>query len=445
MMDNGNLGQLMGTYQIETFGCQMNEHDSERIAGILTEAGYHACPEGETPDILVINTCCVRESAESRIIGHIGKSKELKEKHPQLRVVVCGCMVQQEGMAERLQKRFPHIDAILGTFQLPRLREFLWQKDSLCDVRENEGPLAEDWRPLRRESFRAQLSIMYGCNNFCSYCIVPYVRGRERSRQPEDILHEVRGLAEAGCHELLLLGQNVNSYGKDLPGNEDFSSLLRKVAAVEGIDRIRYMTSHPRDFSDRLIETIAETPQVCPHFHLPAQSGCDRILACMNRGYSTAQYEALLAKIRARFPKACITTDIIVGFPGETEEDFADTLAFLRRCRFDAAYTFIYSRRSGTPAAEMPDQLPESVKRERLQRLMDVQNEISYSINQTMIGKTLPVLVEGPSQKDPAIYSARTPGNKLLLLKAEPEMIGQVFEVRVTAAKTWYLSGELLS
>ena len=439
-------------YYIQTFGCQMNGNDSQLIAGLLESAGHTAV---ETPDeakIIIVNTCCVRESAENRALGYIGSFKKLWETDPARIIVVCGCMVQKAGTVERFRQSYRHVGILIGTFAAARLASYIEEYAALgqriVDVEERY-----DGEELRRDpqslvvknQWRAQVNINYGCNNFCSYCIVPYVRGRERSREPLEIIQEVQALAGQGIREIQLLGQNVNSYGKDFPcGQVDFAGLLTALNDISGIQRIRYMTSHPRDFDHRLADRIVELKKVCHHFHLPIQSGSDRMLKMMNRGYSSKYYVELLSYIEHRFPDATLTTDFIVGFPGETEKDFQQTLDMVKTCRFDAAYTFIYSRRSGTPAAEMPDQVEESCKKERLQRLMDTQNPISLEKNQAMVGRSYPVMVEGTSKNDPQWMSGRTDGNKIVVFPKKDKLYpGQLIDVRIIAAQTWNLSAAL--
>lgn len=434
-------------YFIRTYGCQMNFHDSEILAGLLEEAGWTKASRPEEADLVILNTCCVREKAESKVYGLLGSLKSLKDRRPQLIIGVGGCMVQQPGVAQELARRAPHVDLIFGTYNAYRLPELL------ARVQVEGGPLiavstdrgeAENL-PVRREGkVKAFITISYGCNNFCSYCIVPYVRGPEISRRPENILREVRELADQGYKEVMFLGQNVNSYGKDLDINFEFADLLAEADKVPGIERIRYTTSHPRDFSDRLINVIRDCRHVCEHFHLPVQAGSNRVLAKMNRGYTREHYLELVEKIKDRVKGASITTDIIVGFPGETEEDFQDTLDLVRRVRFDAAYTFIYSPRRGTPAAEMPDPVDRETKKRWFNELVRLQNKITGEINSQLVGQTFEVLVEGPSKTDPGRLAGRTRTNKIVVLAGEEELAGKLVEVRITAAQTWTLFGEVV-
>lgn len=442
-------------YYIHTFGCQMNDNDSQLIAGLLDSAGHVSCDDPFKADIIIVNTCCVRESAENRALGYIGSLKKLKQERPELIICVTGCMMQKEGAADLFRTSYRHVGVLTGTFaasRLPRyIDEYAATGKRIVDVEERydgEELLRGSETALRHgeTNWRARVNINFGCNNFCSYCIVPYVRGRERSRTPVEIIQEVQALAAGGVREIELLGQNVNSYGKEFTcGQADFAGLLRALDRVEGIERIRYMTSHPRDLDERLVETIASTRHVCHHFHLPVQSGSDRILDLMNRGYTTAIYKEKLALIRRTIPDAVVTTDMIVGFPSETEEDFQQTLEFIKECRFDTAYTFIYSRRSGTPAARMKEQIDERVKKERLLRLMEVQDPISLEINREMLNSTLDIMVEGPSKNDPQVLSGRTDGNKIVIFKGDENAAGgQMRPVRITEARTWNLIGELV-
>lgn len=435
-------------YFIKTFGCQMNEHDSEIIAGILDSAGYLPAAGLDEADVVIVNTCCIRESAENKIWGYIGNLKNCKYKKPGVVLAAVGCMMQQNTIAELLHRQGRHLDIVLGTYQQHRLPEYIARvlagEGVIVDIGEGSGDFP-DVLPVRRGSeLTAQVNIMYGCNNFCSYCIVPYVRGRERSRDFEAIRTELAELAAAGVKEVMLLGQNVNSYGSDwrragLNDATDFADVLRVASDIDGLERIRYMSSHPRDFSPELVEVIAGLPKVNSYYHLPLQSGCDKTLKAMNRGYDTAKYYQIIERIRQKTPWASITTDLIVGFPGETEEDFQQCLDFVAKCRFDAAYTFIYSPRSGTPAAAMAEQVPTIVKKERLQRLSVLQNKISLEINQEYVGRRVQVLVEGLSKNNPDFYTGRTDSNKIVIFKGEPAQVGQIVELEITGAKTWHL------
>lgn len=424
----------------------MNEQDSRILAGILTQEGYQEVEDVKDADIIVVNSCSVRESAENHILGYIGNLKHDKEERGAI-IALCGCMAQRSGVAEMIFRRSPQVDIVLGTYHLHHLpqhiAEVLAGAKHIVDIDGGTEDLPVNLPVKQDNPFKGQVNIIHGCNNFCTYCIVPHVRGREKSRPLSAVLDEVRALAAQGVKEVMLLGQNVNSYGLDGGSTTDFAGLLKEIHKIEGIQRIRFMTSHPKDFSKPLIDTIAQLPKVCRQFHLPVQSGCDKILSAMHRRYTTADYWDMLCYIRETFSDATITTDIMVGFPGETEADFIETLAFVERCQFDVAYTFIYSKRSGTPAAKYPDQVPLAVKKERLDALMARQNPISLALNETLIGKTLPVLVEGISKNNAAAYAGRTEGNKIVSFAGTPEMIGQILPVKITAAKTWSLTGDV--
>ena len=428
------------------YGCQGNVSDGERMAGQLKAIGYERTEDMEQADLILINTCCVRETAEDKVYGKIGEIKALKRRKPDLILGIAGCMAQKEG--EALIKRAPHIDFVLGTSKVHSLsqtvRRIEAERQHVVDVTltETELPDESEAPVLRDGKLSAWVPIMYGCNNFCTYCIVPYVRGRERSRLPEDILREVEQAVKAGYKEVTLLGQNVNSYGKDHK-QADFAELLAMVDKVEGIERVRFMTSHPKDLSDKVIEAMAQGKHLCEHIHLPVQHGSSKILKAMNRVYTAEAYKDLVKRIRAAMPEVSLTTDLIVGFPGETEEDFEELLTFLKEIRYDAAYTFIYSKRSGTPAAEMENQVPEYVKKARLQKLMEVQNEISLEINKSLQGKTMEVMVEGPSKNDETVWMGHTRSNKIVLFPHGEEKEGDFVQVKITSPQTWVLKGEV--
>jgi tRNA-2-methylthio-N6-dimethylallyladenosine synthase len=435
-----------GQYHILIYGCQMNERDAETIAGLLGGMDYTKTEDIDKADIIIVHTCCVRESAENKIFGKIGELKHLKKTKPNLIIGICGCMVQQKEVAEKLLNRAPHVDLIFGTHnlhQLPQLiRQNLLTGTRIFEVWDEEGQIVENLPAQREGGLKAFVTITYGCNNYCTYCIVPYVRGRERSRIPEEIIKEITQLGEEGFREVTLLGQNVNSYGKDfIDVKMDFSDLLAKIDTIPEVWRIRYMTSHPRDFNAKLVLAVKNSQHICPHFHLPIQSGSDRILAAMNRGYTKEQYLDLVSLIKEELPEASVTTDIIVGFPGETEEDFEHTLDVVKKAKFDASYTFLYSQRSGTPAATMAAQISEEVKKERLQRLISVQNEISLEINQQLADQEVIVLAEGPSKTNPDVLTGRTATNKIVIFSGEESLIGQLVPVRIIATKTWNLVG----
>ena len=438
-------------YHILTFGCQMNERDSEIMAGILQAEGYRPADTLENADIVLVNTCAVRESAERRIYGRIGQLKRLKYRNRDVIIGVGGCMAQQPEAAEAIRQRAPHVDVIFGTHNLHALPALLEEagetaddRDIVTQVLDTPGQVVEGLPTVRKIPFKSFINITYGCNNFCTYCIVPYVRGRERSRMPADIVAEVKRLADDGVLDVTLLGQNVNSYGKDLDNGADFAALLEEVAAVKGIRWVRFTTSHPKDLSDRLIAVIANSDKICNHIHLPVQAGSDHTLQRMNRRYSKEQYLELVERIYDRIDGVSLTTDIMVGFPGETEDDFQHTLDVVRRARFDNAFTFMYSRRSGTPAADMPDQVPQEVKKGRLERLMELQHAISYEKNQLLAGKTMEVLVEGHAKKDPGRLLGRTETNKNVLFQGPEGLIGDFAVVTIEEAKTWTLEGRLL-
>lgn len=429
-----------------TYGCQMNENDSERLAGQLKNIGYEKQDDLSLADLIIVNTCCVRESAENKIYGKIGDLKRLKTANPNLIIGITGCMAQKDGDA--ILKKASHVDFVMGTNKIHEISNIIAEVEQshgrVVNVIQGDQEMPGDLPTIRNGSISTWIPIMYGCNNFCTYCIVPYVRGRERSRDLEDILKEVRDVASQGFKEITLLGQNVNSYGKD-SASADFADLLTAVDKIEGIERIRYMTSHPRDLNDKVIDAIKNSRHICEQFHLPVQYGNDTILKSMNRGYTTDDYRNLVGKIRAAVPHASITTDLIVGFPGETEETFQDTLNFLKEIRYDAAYTFLYSKRSGTPAAEMQNQVSTELKKKRLQQLMDVQNQISLEINQQLEGRVLEVMVEGYSKTDENVLSGRTRTNKIVLWdKVGHEAVGQLVQIKITHPQTWVLKGELI-
>ena len=427
---------------IGVYGCQMNISDAERMEGQLRTIGYERTVVMEDADLILLNTCCVRETAEDKVYGKIGEIKHLKQQKPNMIFGITGCMAQKE--SDRLIKRAPHIDFVLGTNKVHELahvvQELEQEHGHIIDTQLGETELPDDVPVARGGRLSAWVPIMYGCNNFCTYCIVPYVRGRERSRMPEDIVREVEQAVEQGYKEVTLLGQNVNSYGKD-HGRADFADLLSMVDAVPGIRRVRFMTSHPKDLSDRVIAAIRDGAHICEHIHLPVQYGSNKILKAMNRVYTVEQYKALVQRIRAALPHVSLTTDLIVGFPGETEEDFDEMLGFLREIRYDSAYTFIYSKRSGTPAAVMDHQVEEAVKKDRLNRLMAVQNEISLEINQSIQDQIMEVMVEGPSKQDETVWTGRTRTNKIVLFPHAEEQPGDFISIQITHPQTWVLKG----
>lgn len=446
-LDIGQQNSTSRHFTTFTYGCQMNEHDTERLAGQLKSIGYEYSDEIEHSDLILINTCCVRESAEKKIYGKIGELKRVKAANPNLIIGIAGCMAQKD--KEKIFKKAPHVDFVLGTHNIHELADIVKEindsREPVLAVWDQAERLAPDVPTVRKGNIAAWVPIMYGCNNFCTYCIVPYVRGRERSRPLQDIVQEITQLGLEGFKEITLLGQNVNSYGKDSGGQYDFADLLRAVDGIKSIERVRYMTSHPRDMNEKVITTIRDSKKVCEHFHLPIQSGSDEILKRMNRGYSTQYYLELVSKIRESIPNASITTDLIVGFPGETEELFEETLSFIKHTKYDAAYTFLYSKRSGTPAATMSEQIDLPVKKSRLQKIMQEQNEISLAINKKLEGEQVEVLVEGSSKTDPNTMMGRTRTNKIVLWdKIGTEVPGQLVTVRVLKAQTWLLKGQIL-
>ncbi len=424
----------------------MNENEAEKYTGMLEMMGFVPAVDMENADFILFNTCCVRENAELKVFGHLGALKGLKREKPWLLIAVAGCMMQEPHMVEDIKKKHKHVDLVLGTqniHELPQtIYERLTREKSIINVYDTERYIPEGM-PLKREHpYKAWLSIMYGCNNFCSYCIVPHVRGRERSRELSDILDEARYLAEDGVKEITLLGQNVNSYGKTLEEKIDFSELLYALSKVDGIQRIRFMTSHPKDISNSLIMAMSELDKVCKHLHLPLQAGSDKVLKEMNRHYTKQRYLEIVDFARSKIPGLALTTDIMVGFPGETEQDFAETLDVAKRVEYDLAYTFIYSIRKGTPAAEREDQIPEEEKKSRFQRLLEVQDAASLKKNMEYIGKTEFVLNEGKSKTNSDINTGRTDTNKIVNFKSKEDTAGQIIKVRITDAGAWSLEGE---
>ena len=423
---------------VHSFGCQQNVNDGEKIAGVLCDVGFSMCDRAADADMIVFNTCAVREHAEQRVFGNVGALKALKEENPKLMIAVCGCMTQQKSVVDKFRKSYPFVDIVTGVNKIDLLPKLLC--DRIAKRRRvlqapDDRPDIIEGMPLQRGcTFRAWLPIMYGCDNFCSYCIVPYVRGRERSRQPEDILQECRALIAQGYKEITLLGQNVNSYGKDLGLGVDFADLMAQIASLPGDFRLRFMTSHPKDASHKLFDTIAAYPKICKQFHLPFQSGNDRVLHAMNRRYTSAQYLELVDYGRSLMPELVLTSDVIVGFPGETEEEFEDTLRLIERVRYDALFTFIFSPRGGTPAASMPDPTPKEEKNRRFDRLVALQNRISEEKHRAYIGRTFRVLIDG---RDGDLLTARTDGGRLVRLSGGDGLIGQFRDVRITGSTTF--------
>lgn len=432
---------------VVTFGCQMNFKDSEKLMGILSQIGYEET-EDEHADLVLYNTCTVRENANLKIYGRLGYLSKIKEKNPDMIIGLCGCMMQEKHVVEKLNKSYKFVDLIFGTHNVFLLAELLYERlisgHKVEDIWEGTTEVVEDLPAVRKYSFKSGVNIMYGCNNFCSYCIVPYVRGRERSRNPEDIVEEVKELVANGVVEVMLLGQNVNSYGKTLENPISFAKLLEKVEEVEGLKRIRFMTSHPKDLSDELIKVMAKSKKICKQMHLPLQSGSSRLLKIMNRHYDKEQYLLLIEKLRKAIPDIGITTDIIVGFPGETEDDFLETIDVVKKARYDSAFTFIYSKRSGTPAAKMPDQVPEDVVKDRFNRLLNVVNEISKEKTLKLQGTVQEVLVEEENKKIEGFVSGRLSNNSVVHFKGDVSLIGKLVNVNLKEAKGFYYMGEMV-
>ena len=438
------------SFHITTFGCQMNEHDSETLAGMLLERGYVQAKERKDANIVIFNTCSVRENADKRFFGTLGQLKKKKmEQGENFTVCVCGCMMQQQHIIDTLKAKYPWVDVIFGTHnlhQLPELLDNLYrEKEKQLEILPDREEIVEGLPSKRLYQHKAFVNIMYGCNNFCTYCIVPYTRGREKSRKPEDILREIRSLVEDGVREVMLLGQNVNSYrGQNDDGViTDFTDLLYQLQEVDGLERIRFMTSHPKDLSDKLIQAFADCPKLGKYIHLPVQAGSSRVLKEMNRRYTREDYLKLVEKLRKAVPDIAISTDIIVGFPGETEEEFEETLTLCEEVRYDSAFTFLYSVRKGTPAEKYEDQIPEDVKHARFNRLVEVINRISAEKNAEYVGRTETVLVEGPGKTGGKIFSGRTESFKLVNFRGTPDMTGKLVKVRITESNTFSLVGEV--
>ena len=436
------------TYCVVTYGCQMNAHDSEKLAGMLQEMGMTEAESRETADFVIFNTCCVRDNAQRRALGNVTWLKELKKTRPEMMVAVCGCMMQQKGMGEQILRQYPFVDVAFGTHNLYRFAQLMLQavknrRRVVEVIQEDEGSIPENL-PVRRGSpHHAYITIMYGCNNFCSYCIVPYVRGRERSRASARIIEEARQLKEEGVKEIMLLGQNVNSYGLDVEGELSFAQLLAKLDEV-GIERIRFMTSHPKDISDELIDVIAKSKHICHALHLPVQHGSSRVLASMNRKYTREQYLARVAEIRAKIPDMSLTTDLIVGYPGETEEEFEETCSLVGEVGYDSAFTFIYSPRIGTRAADMPDQIPEEVSSRRIQKLIAIQKENTRRNYAGYIGQVHSVLVEEASKRDEHQMAGKDEYNITVNFPGSKDLIGRIVRVRITSAGESTLRGEMI-
>ncbi|WP_061213654.1 tRNA (N6-isopentenyl adenosine(37)-C2)-methylthiotransferase MiaB [Syntrophomonas wolfei] len=434
-------------YRILTYGCQMNVRDSETIAGLLESSGFNQAEDLSEADLIVFNTCSVRHSAENKVYGKLGEIASLKKKRPEILIAFGGCMAQLPEVRQKLKKR--GVDVVFGTHNIHELPYLIAraqeERSPVFEVWEKEGRIVEPLPSCRKPGLSAFVNIMFGCNNFCSYCIVPYTRGRERSRKADDIIRELEELAAAGYKEVTLLGQNVNSYGCGLEEKMEFADLLYRANSVAGIERIRFTTSHPKDVSDRLLQAIAECEKLCEHIHAPLQAGSNRILQRMNRNYSREHYLKLVERMRHYVPGVSITSDLIVGFPGETEEDFLETLDMVERVRFDAAFTFMYSQRSGTRAAEFAEQIPLEEKKQRLERLNRLQYQIATEINQELQGSIQEVLVEGPSKTNPQKLTSRTRSNRIVIFSGEKDLIGRLINVKITEAKTFSLFGEIFN
>lgn len=435
-------------YFILTYGCQMNEHDSEKLSAMLLRMGYESTESKLGADLIIINTCCVRENAEFKVFGNLGQLKGLKAKNKEMIIAVCGCMMQQPHIVEAIKNKYRHVDLVFGTHNLhhfPRLLAEAIESDrTMTEIWKEEGAIIEGLPVTRKIGMKAFVNVMFGCNNFCTYCIVPYTRGRERSRHPEDIISEIKRLVNDGVKEVTLLGQNVNSYGLDLDGQINFQQLLIAVDAVDGIKRIRFMTPHPKDFSIDLIETIKASKHICDHIHLPVQAGSDRLLKAMNRYYTREAYLKLARYIRQELPTASITTDIIIGFPGETEEDIDALIDLAQEIQYDSAYTFIYSLRHGTPAADMADQIDEGLKHRRFDRVLKVFNDIVIEKNKKMKNEIVEVLVEGYARVGENTLTGRTSNNRVVNFKGEDALVGELVQVKITSPKNFSLSGVLV-
>ncbi len=428
---------------VETYGCQQNEADSERIRGMLAQSGYAMCDEAEGADVVVMNTCAIREHAEQRVFGNLGALTHTKRRHEGQKIFLCGCMAGQEKVSTRIKMSYPHVDGVFSTHHLWQFPEILYRVLTTGKrqfyVADEAGSIAEGLPIVRSNPLKAWVSIMYGCNNFCTYCIVPYVRGRERSRQPQDILAECRALIAGGCKEINLLGQNVNSYGKDLGCGMDFADLLAEIAQMDGEFLIRFMTSHPRDASQKLFDTMAKYPKIAKQLHLPFQSGSSRVLKAMNRHYDRETYLEKVSYAKSLMPELVLTSDVIVGFPGESEEEFEETISLIEAVRYDALFTFIFSPRGGTPAASMEDPTPKADKNRRFDRLCNLQNRISEEIHAGYIGKTFRCLVDG---RDKDMLTARTEGGRLVRFAGDDALIGEFVDLTINGSTTWSLTGK---
>ena len=434
------------TYHVVTFGCQMNARDSEKLAGILERIGY-AETDTEDADFVIYNTCTVRENANLRVYGRLGQMKRTKQRHPDMLIALCGCMMQEPLVVDKIRKSYRHVDIIFGTHNIFKLAELIQTRlntgKMVVDIWKDTNQIVEDLPNERKYSFKTGVNIMFGCNNFCSYCIVPYVRGRERSREPKDIIREIERDVADGVKEVMLLGQNVNSYGKNLENPISFAQLLQEIEKIEGLERIRFMTSHPKDLSDELIAVMGQSKKICRHLHLPLQSGSSRILKLMNRKYTKESYLDLVDRIRKGCPDISLTTDIIVGFPGETEEDFLETMDVVEKVGFDSAFTFIYSKRTGTPAASMENQVPEDVVKDRFDRLLKLVQQKASEASARFTGSVQKVLVEDVNEHDETMVTGRMSNNLLVHFKGTPDLIGQIVDVHLEECKGFYYIGKL--
>lgn len=445
--ESNRLGRPL-TACTTTFGCQMNSRDSEKLAGILTSVGYHMIETEEEADFVIFNTCTIRDNANQRLYGRLGHLNSAKKKRPNMKVALCGCMMQENIVIEKIKKSYRFVDLIFGTHNIFKFAELLcamYENNTMViDIWEDTNEIVEDLPVKRKYTFKSGINIMFGCNNFCSYCIVPYVRGRERSRSSQDILDEIRRLADDGVVEIMLLGQNVNSYGKNLDEQISFAQLLRKIEEIEGLKRIRFMTSHPKDLSDELIQVMKESQKICRHLHLPLQSGSSKILKAMNRGYTKEQYLELALKIRKEIPDISLTTDIIVGFPGETAEDIEETIDVVNQVEYENAFTFIYSKRTGTPAAAMPNQVADADVKEGFDKLLTVVQETARKRVALFKGQTHKVLVEERNEQDPSLMTGRLSNNTTVHFKGDTSMIGQIITVTLTQCHGFYYFGEII-
>ncbi|MDR2899755.1 MAG: tRNA (N6-isopentenyl adenosine(37)-C2)-methylthiotransferase MiaB [Clostridiales bacterium] len=456
-IQNGYINKIREIYEqagktdlymcINTYGCQMNAHDSEKLQGMLTCMGYKITEDEKMADLILYNTCCIRENAENKMFGHLGNAKVYKKNNKDIKIILCGCMMQQDSVIEKIKKSYNIADVIFGTYNIYKFPELLYANiasgSQIIDVWNEQKEIVEDLPSVRKYPFKAGVNIMYGCNNFCSYCIVPYVRGRERSRASESIINEIKTLAADGVVEVMLLGQNVNSYGLGLDEDITFAELLKKCSEIKGIKRIRFMTSHPKDFSDELIQVIKECDNVCKSVHLPVQSGSTDILNSMNRKYTKESYLRLVDKIKENIPGVLLTTDLIIGFPGERDFDNSETIDVIKKVRYSSAYTFIYSKRNGTPAANMHEQIDETLAKRRFNQVLDVLTPISYEINKTHVGNVYEVLAEDESG-EVGLISGRLDNNLLVHFNGDVSYIGRFFNVKITDCKSHYLVGEII-